>query len=59
MPKNRNITSRGIIIALVVLMNSLIFNAAYTGDENYYPPLLVALPLLLILLLFVWQRKRD
>ena len=59
MARKRNTSPRGVIIALLVLMNVSILNVAYTTDAKYYTTLLVTVPLLLISLYFLRPEKRD
>lgn len=56
--KQKHISVSGLIIAVLVLMNAVIFNAAYTENEKYYWTMLVSVPLLLIAIWDVRQKKQ-
>ena len=51
------ISVSGMIISLVVLLNAVILKAAFTGTGAWYWALLISVPLLLIAIRDVFQKK--
>lgn len=47
----------GAILLITVLLNAIILEAAYTGNNNWYWALLMSAPLLLIAIQDRWQEK--
>ena len=57
MKNQKNFSARGVIIFFLVLINAIIFRYAYTGHPNLYWWLLVTMPLLLVGISDVNQKK--
>ena len=57
MKNQKNFSARGVIIFFLVLINAIIFRFAYTGHPNLYWWLLVTMPLLLVGISDVNQKK--
>ncbi|MDQ3846532.1 MAG: hypothetical protein M3342_21360 [Bacteroidota bacterium] len=53
----RQVSISGIVISILVLINAIIIKAAFTEDEKFYWALLVSIPLLLIAIRDVLQKK--
>ena len=53
----RGVSIRGLILGIILLLNGIILNTAYTVNERWYWGLLVSLPLLLIAIRDIRQQK--
>lgn len=54
---HRKISISGIIVLFVVLLNAVILKTAFTENENWYWALVVTIPMLLIALKDIFQKK--
>ena len=55
----KQVPASGIIILLLVLINVITIMEAYTGNEKWYWVLVLTLPLLLLAIINVRQRKVE
>jgi glutamate synthase domain-containing protein 2 len=55
--KEKNISFRGSILAILILINVLTIKAGYTSNQDWYWVLIVTLPLLILAVLNMRQRK--
>src|SRR5690242_2590520 len=54
---NKSISASGIIILILVLINVIAIKEAFTGNGSWYLVLIVALPLLLLAIANIRQKK--
>jgi hypothetical protein len=57
MGKQKPVSASGIIILFLVLLNAIAIREGYTGNEKWYWALTVTLPLLLLAILNIRQKK--
>ncbi len=57
MSANQQVTARGMILLFLVLVNVLVLRSGYTSGVQGYWPLLITLPLLIVAIYNVRQRK--
>src|SRR6187200_963329 len=55
--KQKPISASKIIIIFLVLLNAIAIRAGYTGNENWYWSLIITIPLLLLAILNIRQKK--
>ena len=57
MRNQKSIPMSGMIILLIVLINVIVLRQAYTGSERWYLVLILTLPLLVLAITNIRQRK--
>ena len=57
MSANQQVTARGMILLFLVLVNVLVLRSGYTSGVQGYWPLLISVPLLIVAIYNVRQRK--
>jgi glutamate synthase domain-containing protein 2 len=55
--KQKPISASKIIVTFLVLINAIAIRAGYTGNENWYWSLIITMPLLLLAILNIRQKK--
>ena len=58
-PKENGVSVTETLIILLVFLNALILKFAFVSNENWYWSLIITLPLLLVIILDILQKKHN